>query len=184
MERGVRMQGAYGLSSTDADTILADRATADLFEAAAALGHAPTLGKQLISFWSKHANDRGTTIAGLGIGAERLGELSQITADGLINPTAAAAVAEKMLDTADGAQAIAERDGLLQVRDEGAMQAWVDQAFTANEKAVQDAVANPKKQKQARGFLMGQVMKISGGKADPAIVGKLIDEKLARCSGS
>ncbi|MBI4578266.1 MAG: hypothetical protein HY718_01095, partial [Planctomycetes bacterium] len=76
-------------------------------------------------------------------------------------------------------QALAEKLQVLQVRDEGAMQAWVDQAFAANAKAVQDAVANPKKQKQARGFLMGQVMKISGGKADPAIVGKLIDEKLA-----
>jgi len=59
------------------------------------------------------------------------------------------------------------------------MQAWVDQAFAANEKAARDAAANPKKKQQARGFLVGQVMKLSGGKADPKIVGKLIDEKLA-----
>jgi len=179
LERSLRMQREYGLSAADADTILADRATAELFETAADVGHPPTLGKQFISFWSMHANHRGSTIAGLGMDAQRLGELSRITADGLINATAAAAIAEKMLETPDGPQQIAEREGLLQVRDEGAMQAWVDQAFAANEKAVQDAIANPKKQKQARGFLLGQVMKISGGKADPAIVGKLIDDKLA-----
>jgi aspartyl-tRNA(Asn)/glutamyl-tRNA(Gln) amidotransferase subunit B len=181
-ERGERMQREYGLSAADADTILADRATVELFETAAQVGHPATLGKQFISFWSMHANNRNTTIAGLAIDADRLGELSKITADGLINATAAANIAEKMLTSPDRPQQIAERDGLLQVRDEGAMQAWVDQAFAANEKAVQDAVANPKKQKQARGFLMGQVMKISGGKADPAIVGKLIDEKLASLS--
>lgn len=178
LQRNARMQNEYGLSSTDTDNILADRATADLFEAAAAVGHAPTLSKQFISFWSAHANTRSTTIAGLGINADRLGELSKITADGVINATAAAAIAEKMLTSPDAPQLIAQREGMLQVRDEGTMQAWVDQAFAANEKAVQDAIANPKKQKQARGFLLGQVMKISGGKADPKIVGKLIDEKL------
>lgn len=180
LQRGLRMRREYGLSRSDADTILADRATADLFESAARSGDAPTLGRQFISFWSMHANNRGCTIAELGIEPGRLGELSKITADGLINATAAAAIAEKMLGTPETPQQIAQREGLLQVRDEGQMQAWVDQAFAANEKAVSDAVANPKKQKQARGFLLGQVMKISGGKADPAIVGKLIDEKLAR----
>ena len=179
VQRSARMQRDYRLSPADADTILADRATADLFEQAAKLGNAATLGKQFISFWSAQANTRGTTIAGLDIDAARLGELSKITADGVINATAAAVIAEKMLASPDAPQQIAEREGMLQVRDEGAMQAWVDEAFTANAKAVQDAIANPKKQKQARGFLLGQVMKISGGKADPKIVGDLIDKKLA-----
>ena len=178
LQRSARMQQQYGLSRADADTILAARATADLFEAAAAAGQAATLGKQFISFWSAQANARGTTIAGLGIDAARLAELSKITAEGVINATAAAAIAEKMLTSPDGPRVIAEREGMLQVHDEGAMQAWVDEAFAANAKAVQDAIANPKKQKQARGFLLGQVMKISGGKADPKMVGKLVDEKL------
>jgi len=182
LQRSERMQREYGLSGPDADTILADRATADLFESAASAGHPPTLGKQFISFWSMHANSRNTTIAGLGIDAERLGELARMTADGLVNATAAASIAEKMLESSDRPGQIAERDGLLQVRDESQMRTWVDQAFAANQKAVQDALANPKKQKQARGFLMGQVMKISGGKADPAVVGRLIDAKLADVS--
>ncbi|HPC23275.1 MAG TPA: Asp-tRNA(Asn)/Glu-tRNA(Gln) amidotransferase GatCAB subunit B, partial [Phycisphaerae bacterium] len=60
---------------------------------------------------------------------------------------------------------------------------WVDQALAANAQAVQDAIANPKKIKAARGFLTGQVMKLSGGKADPKIVGELIEKKLAEKTG-
>lgn len=185
LDRERRFQKEYGLSATDAGTILADRATADLFESAVPYGHAPTLGKQFISFWMARANARARTIAGLGLDAERLGELSKITADGLINATAAQSIADVLLADHDTGAAprnpsdIAKAQGLLQIRDEGQMAKWVEEAFAANAKAVQDALANPKKQQQARGFLTGQVMKISGGKADPKIVGRLIDEKLA-----
>ncbi len=182
-ERQARMARAYGLTEADAATILSDKATADLFEQAAAAGHPPTLGKQFISFWSAKANERKCPIAALGIDAERLGQLSLMTADGVINATAAATIAEKMLSCPDAPQKIAEAEGLIQVRDEGQMGAWVEQAFAANEKAVRDALANPKKMQQARGFLTGQVMKISGGKADPKIVGKMIEDKLAGMAG-
>ncbi len=184
VRRRLRLQEQIGFSATDAETIVNDRATADLFEAAiAAGGDARTLGRQFISFWSRYANDRGTPIAGLGIDAGRMGELARLTADGTINATAAATIAEKMLASADGPRTIAEREGLIQVKDIGRMQAWVDEAFAANEKAARDAIANPKKQKQARGFLMGQVMKLSAGKADPKICGELIDRKLAELAG-
>jgi len=174
-----RLQEEIGLSPSDAETIVNDRATADLFEEAIrAGGDAKTLGRQFISFWSKYANERGTTIAGLGVDAKRIGELARLTADGTINATAAVTIAEKMLGSPDPPGVIADREGLIQVKDVGQMQAWVDEVFAANEKAVQDAIANPKKQKQARGFLMGQVMKLSAGKADPKICGELIDKKL------
>jgi len=183
LQREARLQAEYGLSAADAATILRDRATADLFEEAARSGHAPTLGKQFISFWAAHANSSNRTIAQLGVDAGRMAELSQVVATGTINATAAQTVAEQMLQSSDSPRAIAEREGLVQVRDEGRMQSWVDQAFAANEKAVQDALANPKKQQQARGFLTGQVMKLSGGKADPKMVGKMIADKLAAMSG-
>ncbi|MBN1490505.1 MAG: Asp-tRNA(Asn)/Glu-tRNA(Gln) amidotransferase subunit GatB [Phycisphaerae bacterium] len=180
LDRQQRLQDEVELSAADAATIVGDRATADLFEAAiAAGGHGITLGKQFISFWLRRAKERNTSIAGLGIDAERLGELSRLTADGTINATAAARIAEHMLDSADTPMAIAQREGLIQVKDVGQMQVWVDEAFAANAKAVQDAVSNPKKQQRARGFLTGQVMKLSAGQADPKIVGELIDKKLA-----
>ena len=178
-DRLQRMQKQYGLSASDAATILQDRVTGDLFEAAAATGDATTLGKQCISFWSAKANERKCNIGALGVSGERMGELSKLVADGTINASTAAKIADKMLDNDDMPSVIAERDGLVQVRDEGQMQAWVDQAFAANEQAVADAVNNPKKQQKARGFLTGQVMQISKGQADPKIVGKLIGDKLA-----
>jgi aspartyl-tRNA(Asn)/glutamyl-tRNA(Gln) amidotransferase subunit B len=177
--RQARMQKDYGLSAEDAVSLLRDKATADLFETAAACGHAPTLAKQFLGFWSAKANERRATIAELSIEADRLGELSRMTADGLVNATAAQTVADQMLETDASPQTIAEQQGLLQVRDEGQMQAWVDQAFAANEKAVGDALTNPKRQKKAKGFLTGQVMQISGGQADPRMVGELIERKLA-----
>jgi aspartyl-tRNA(Asn)/glutamyl-tRNA(Gln) amidotransferase subunit B len=181
--RKARMEAEYGLAPSEAETLIGDRATADLFEESAAVGHGPTLGKHFSSFWAKHANERSVTIAELGVDAARLGELSRITADGLINATAAQAIAERVLDTDQTPSALAESMGLVQVRDEGQMQAWVDEAFAANEKAVQDALTNPKKAKASRGFLTGQVMKLSGGKADPKIVGRLIEEKLTQSGG-
>ena len=85
-----------------------------------------------------------------------------------------------MLDSSDPPETLAQTLGLVQVQDADQTAAWVDEAFAANEQAVRDALHNPKKAKAAAGFLRGQVMRISGGKADPKLVGKLIDDKLAR----
>jgi hypothetical protein len=78
---------------------------------------------------------------------------------------------------------LAEELGLLQSTDEDETARWVDQALAANERAVQDALSNPKKAKSARGFLTGQVMKLSGGKADPKLAGALIGSKLDEIAG-
>ncbi|MCH7884321.1 MAG: Asp-tRNA(Asn)/Glu-tRNA(Gln) amidotransferase subunit GatB [Planctomycetes bacterium] len=75
---------------------------------------------------------------------------------------------------------LAQELGLVQVQDTAATEAWVDQVFAENPKAVQDACTNPKKVKAAAGFLRGQVMKLSGGKADPKIVGERIGQRLAK----
>jgi aspartyl-tRNA(Asn)/glutamyl-tRNA(Gln) amidotransferase subunit B len=184
LQRRDRFENKIGLPRAEAEIIVGDRATADLFEAAIdAGGHAVTLGKQFANTWAGLANARGTTIAGLGVSAARLAELASLTADGTINASAAKRAAEAMLETTLAPGAIAEREGLLQVRDVGQMQTWVDDAFAANEQAVRDALENPKKQKRARGFLTGQVMQRSAGQADPKIVGELIDKKLTEMAG-
>jgi len=67
---------------------------------------------------------------------------------------------------------------VLQSRDEQQIQVWVDEVLARNEKAVRDACTNPRKLQAARGFLVGQVMKLSGGQADPKIVGELIARRL------
>lgn len=207
----------YKLPPRDAPALVNDRGTADLLDRAAdAGGDKVTLGKQFMSIWAREANLRNVPVSGLGIGPRAVAELSRLAADGEINATAAARVAEEMARAVDASigrtrddetpiaamelpsppdsaaarrtlgsddsletpRAIAQRLGLLQSRNEDQIAGWVRAALDANPQAVADARSNPKKRQAARGFLTGQVMKLSGGQADPKIVGRLIDEQL------
>jgi aspartyl-tRNA(Asn)/glutamyl-tRNA(Gln) amidotransferase subunit B len=208
--RTERLISEYKLPAKDAPALVDCRATADLLDQAAeAGGDKITLGKHFLSFWARLANERETTIAGLGLAAPRLAELANLARDGTINATAAAQVATTMVERADrllgdrprpqvdrcqgkfppvdapelAPLKLANELGLLQSSDQDENAAWVDQALTANQKAVRDAVSNPKKLKAARGFLTGQVMKLSGGQADPKIVGPLIEQRLSEIAG-
>ncbi|UCG16309.1 MAG: Asp-tRNA(Asn)/Glu-tRNA(Gln) amidotransferase subunit GatB [Phycisphaerales bacterium] len=181
LARRARFVEALGLSAKDAETIVGDRATADLFENAIGAGGPPAvLAKQFVNVWSKLANDRRVAIADLAVDADRMGRLAKLADDGTVSATAANQIAERMIDSPESPDALIDALGLVQVQDTGQTAAWVDDAFAANEKAVADALQNPKKAKAAAGFLRGQVMRISGGKADPKLVGKLITEKLER----
>ena len=179
--RRKRFSSQHALSAADAETIVTHRPTADLFEEVVrAGGPAEVAGKQLVNVWLKLANDRGVGVTELGVSADRMAALAEITAGGIIGKTAANQIAELMLSRTELPQALAESLGMIQVQDAGANQQWVDQAFAANEQAVRDAMANPKKSQAAAGFLRGQVMRLSGGKADPKLVGRLIEERLQR----
>lgn len=169
----------HGIALKDAETLSADRGTADLFERVVELGApAEVAAKQFVNAWLRFANDRGVAVTELGIGAERMAELARITADSTVNKSAANQIAEVMLTRPDAPRTLAEELGLLQVQDTGETEAWVDQALAANPQAVQDALANPKKTQAAIGFLRGQVMRIAAGKADPKLVGELLERKL------
>lgn len=177
--RSERFVSEYKMAEKDAPAIVEDRATADLLDEAAALGgDKVTLGKHFLSFWSKHANERESTIAALNVGPKRISALATLVTNGAVNATAAAQIAELLLDCNDEPQAIAEQRGLLQTRDTGQIEAWVREALDKNPQAVQDARENPKKRKAARAFLTGQVMKLSAGKADPKLAGEIIESAL------
>ena len=75
-------------------------------------------------------------------------------------------------------KSIAETKGLIQVRDTATTEKWVDEALAANPLAVDTYKNNPKKKQASLGFLRGAVMKASAGKADPKLVGELLEKKL------
>lgn len=182
--RCARLQSECGMGLKEAEIITAHRPTADLFDAViAAGGPVGAVTKQFINVWLKLANERGVGVTALDIDAQRMAELAQMVDGGQVSSSAADRLAEAMLDRSDAPDALAKEMGLLQVRDEGTTLAWVEEAFTRNESAVQDAMNNPKKAKAAAGFLRGQVMKLSGGQADPKLVGELIERRLAELSG-
>lgn len=214
MARRERFVKQYDLSAPDAQTIIGEAATADLFEAViAAGGPVDIVGKHFVNVWLKLANDRGVGVADLGIDATRMAELATMVKAGVVSRSAANRLAvdmakrseplpedgcpislevgdtnltshsrpprQKSWTTEPTFQELAEELGLVQVTDSDTTEAWVDQVFADNTQAVQDAVSNPKKAKAAAGFLRGQAMKLSAGKADPKKIQELIDRRLA-----
>ncbi len=177
--RRKRFVSVLKLSRKDAETLVDHRATADLFEDAIQAG-GPTnvLCKQMINVWLSLAKSKQIHVANLGISAAGMAELARMTNQGDINKSAVKQIAEAMLTDAQSPSAWAKQLGLMQIKDTEATQAWVQQAMDNNEKAVQDAISNPKKAKAALGFLRGQVMKISAGRADPKLAGELIEKHL------
>ena len=97
--------------------------------------------------------------------------------DGTISGKIAKDVFARMLGSGEDPATIVRREGLTQVADTGALQALVDQAIAANPKAVADFRSGKTVAAKA---LVGQVMKASGGKANPAMVDRLVQEKLSR----
>jgi len=179
-QRRARFVAEFGLSAPDAGTIVSDRDTADLLDAAVAAGGPPeVLAKQFVNIWAKLANARGGSIAALNVAADRMGELAALVADGTISPTAANQIAERLIESDHPPRALAEELGLIRVVDVDRTARWVDEAMAANESAVQSILTNPKKAKASEGFLRGQVMRVSGGKADPRLAGELIAKRIA-----
>ena len=84
-----------------------------------------------------------------------------------------------MIDTGEPAEAIIEQGGYEMVSDRDAIAAAVDAAIAANPQAIDELKKGKKKPEAVKGFLRGQVMKQTGGKANPALVGELLEAKLA-----
>lgn len=173
----------FGMTTKDCEIILADPTTADLYEAAANHGADPkTLTKQFVGVWNQLAATHNTTISQLGVSSEMIADLAKLVDAGTISASAASQIAEHIYTTGTTASTspadIAAQLGLIQERDEGQLEKWIDEVFAANAQAIKDALANPKKAKAAAGYLRGQLMKISQGKADPRLAGEMIEKKL------
>jgi aspartyl-tRNA(Asn)/glutamyl-tRNA(Gln) amidotransferase subunit B len=106
-----------------------------------------------------------------------LAGLVKLIDDGTISGRIAKDVFARMLASGDDPAAIVRREGLTQVADTGALEALVEQAIAGNPRAVADFKAGKTAAAKA---LVGQVMKASGGRANPAMVDRLVQEKLSR----
>ncbi|MDA8377266.1 MAG: Asp-tRNA(Asn)/Glu-tRNA(Gln) amidotransferase subunit GatB [Planctomycetia bacterium] len=184
--RRKRYQEVFGMSAKEAFSLTEERAVADLFDRVASLG-APVrrLTNLFLGPAAKMANeaatDQATTvlISDLPVTAEQYARLAQLVETGGISATSAVMVFEHLIKhpEADPAQA-AEQLGLMQIRDQNQTEAWVMQALAANPQAISDYKNNPKKKQASLGFLRGAVMKASQGKADPKLVGEILEAKL------
>ena len=178
--RRARMIEEYGIAEYDADVLSRNKAHADFFEAAAK-GLDKKIAKLVCNLFMGDVmallNAHNTTIDACQLTPESLRTLVELSSKGVINgPTLKELLPEIFEKGGDPAQMVKER-GLGAVSDAGALEAFVDQAIAANPKSVADFKAG---KKAAAGFLVGQVMKLSKGKADPKMVGDLVARKLAQ----
>jgi aspartyl-tRNA(Asn)/glutamyl-tRNA(Gln) amidotransferase subunit B len=171
---------AYSLSFKEADALTQDAPTGDLLDAAVRDGADPKrCANLLLGRGAAIANERACTIAETGVTAVQLAELAKMLAAGTINATSAAKVFDAMLESGTSPAKIAESQGLLATTDASEIESWVDAAIAANPGPAEQVRTGDKKAKQAFGFLMGAVMKASGGKAPPAKAKELLEQKLS-----
>jgi len=175
-----RFMQDYALSAYDADVLVAERETADYFEAVIGrAGEPPRRDPKLAANWvinelTGRLNREGGDIASIPVSAAQLGTVLDLIGDGTISGKIAKDVFDILWVEGGDPRAIVEQRGLKQVTDLSAIEKLVDDIVGRNPDKVADARTNPK----AIGWFVGQVMKSSGGKANPQAVNDLLKKKL------
>ena len=178
--KATRFIEAFGITAYDASVITSDRALAEYFEtAASASKNGKLTANWVLGAVNQWLNDSDATIEECPVSAERLAQLVMRVADETINSKGAKQVWEAMLTSNHSADQLIDSLGLKQVTDTGAIEAVVEQVMVENAAQVEAyRAAEPDKQGKMVGFFVGQVMKVSGGKANPQAVNKILRAKL------
>jgi aspartyl-tRNA(Asn)/glutamyl-tRNA(Gln) amidotransferase subunit B len=179
--RRARFVADWGVSETDARTLLEAPGLADCAEAAVAAGAS---GKDVAN-WSTgevlgHLNESGLSPAVLPFPPDALAELIGLVADGTLSRKLAKDVLDQGLREGGRPREIVDARGLAQVNDAGELAGVVAEILAANAAAVAEYRAgDDKARKKKRGFLMGELMKATKGSANPQVLNQLLDEALA-----
>ncbi len=182
-QRKARFQEEYELSEYDADQVTVSRSMADYFESAVSLvgetTKRPAAAKEIANWMtgdlSYLLNQDHRDIADCPVNPSGLSELLGLIADGTLSTSLAKTVLEQMYATGVSAPVIVREQGLAQISDTGAIETAVAEAIAANPKAVADYLNG--KETAAR-FLMGQVMRITKGQAQPELALQLVQAGL------
>ena len=170
-----RFMEAFGLSAYDASVLVAERETADYFETVAEGRDSKLAANWVMSELFGSLNKAELSLSESPVSAPSLGGLIDLIADGTISGRIAKDVFADMFETGKPAADIVEEKGLKQVSDSGALEAAVAEVMGANPDRVADYRGGNQK---LIGWFMGQIMKASGGKANPQMVNQLLREKL------
>ncbi|NLW51328.1 MAG: Asp-tRNA(Asn)/Glu-tRNA(Gln) amidotransferase subunit GatB [Candidatus Brocadiaceae bacterium] len=172
VERRERFQRDHGLSAYDADVLTDLREVADYFEQCLETHNAPkSLANWIMNLVLAQLNERRIGIEEFELGPERLAGLVRLLDAGTINAAVARDLMARMIETGRDAAALVAEDGLEQVNDESALEPVVRQVVAENPDVVRDYHAG---RKQAVGPLVGQVMRLTGGKADPRLANTML----------
>ncbi|MBV8511382.1 MAG: Asp-tRNA(Asn)/Glu-tRNA(Gln) amidotransferase subunit GatB, partial [Xanthobacteraceae bacterium] len=177
-EKKHRFVADYALSGYDADVLVAERESAEFFEAVVRGGagrrDAKAAANWVINELFGRLNKEGREIGASPVGAEQLGIILDLLADGTISGKIAKDVFEIVWNEGGDPRAIVEARGLKQVTDTGEIERAVDAIIAANPDKAEQAKTKP----AVVGWFVGQVIKSSGGKANPQAVNTLLRQKL------
>ena len=173
-QKRARFEKEYALSRYDAGVLTSDTEHADFFEAVAKGRDAKLSANWVSQELFGYLNREDIELADSPVSAAQLGGLIDLISDGTISGKIAKDVFPKMVETGDDPADIVEREGLKQVTDTGAIEAIVDEIIAANP----EQAAGVKEKPKAMGWFVGQVMKASGGKANPQAVNQILKAKL------
>ena len=174
--RRLRFVESYGLPAYDAGVLVAEKEVADFFEAVAGIcSNYKTISNWIMTELLRAISDSGQGLSDSSITPENLAGLIGLVDGKKVNMAGAKDVFQVLFEEGGDPAAIVETKGLSQVSDEGAIESFVDQAIQENEKSANDVREGNDKALQ---HLVGQVMRLSRGKANPQVVLLLLREKL------
>lgn len=175
-QRKARYIQEYALPEYDAFIITSSKTLADYFDACVTAGATPKIASNwLMGDISKILNEKELEPADIPFTADQLAKMIALIEKGTISTSAAKKVLSAMFESPEDPEKIVEKLGLVQVSDEGAIKAMIDEVLKNNPQSIADYKAGKDK---AMGFLVGQTMKASRGKANPQIINKLLKEAL------
>ena len=178
-EKAERYQRDYALSAYDTEMITSQKALADFFEAAVALGTDPKqCANWIMGEVLRALSERGMEPGDMVLTPGTLSRLIALVQGGRLNRNTAVKVFDAVFDQNGDVDAYVKEHGLEQISDPGAVAAAVEKAFGANPKSILDYKAGKEK---AFGFLVGQVMRELHGRADPKAVNEAVRAGLDRC---
>jgi len=176
LARKQRFMTTYQLPAPDAETFVYDRPLADYFEGAAAGAKNPkAVANWVINNLRAKLTETQTTLDQVKIKAVDIQQLVALVEGGKISSKIAQDVFGEMFASGDAPGAIVEKKGLAQVSDTSAIEKFCDDVIAANPKSAEDFKAG---KGAALNFLKGQVMKASKGRANPSVVGEILERKL------
>ncbi|MGB8638420.1 MAG: Asp-tRNA(Asn)/Glu-tRNA(Gln) amidotransferase subunit GatB [Pseudolabrys sp.] len=173
-EKKSRFMRDFSLSEYDAGVLVAERETAEFFEAVAKGRDGKAAANWVINELFGRLNKEGKTIASSAVSAGQVGAMLDLIRDGTISGKIAKDLFEIVWTEGGDPRAIVEQRGMKQVTDTAAIEKVVDDIVAKNPDKVADAKSNPK----VIGWFVGQVMKSSGGKASPQAVNDILKRKL------
>lgn len=174
-ERAKRFMRMYGLPKYDAEVLTSSKHLADFFEECIKLYNKPKeISNWMMSDLLRYLYENNLELHESKITPKMLVDMILLIDEGIISGKIAKKILPIMITSGGDPKRIVEEEGLIKISDENVLRGLVDKVFAENPKAVKDALVDEK----AAHYLIGQLMKLTRGKADPALANKIVREKL------